>query len=133
MTLETHPQHGAAGAVLEPLSRLGTADDWLVWRGRYLSTQFMVEADRAQSLVRIQDGRVVAVLPGPHVMPRWSFALRASDDAWRRFWSARPQPGFHDLMAMIKFRTLRLEGDQHPFMANLLYFKDLLALPRSDA
>jgi hypothetical protein len=26
-----------------------------------------------------------------------------------------------------------LEGDLHPFMAHLQYFKDLLALPRLDA
>ena len=42
-----------------------------------------------------------------------------------------PPPGFHDLIAMLKMRALRIEGDQHPFMANLRYFKDLLALPRA--
>jgi len=36
-------------------------------------------------------------------------------------------------MAMIKTRALKLEGDQHPFFANLLYFKELLALPRAAA
>jgi len=40
-------------------------------------------------------------------------------------------PGLHDLIAMLKTRQLRLEGDQHPFMANLRYFKELLALPRA--
>jgi hypothetical protein len=34
---------------------------------------------------------------------------------------------------MAKMRALRIEGDQHPFMANLRYFKDLLALPRATA
>ena len=64
-------------------------------------------------------------------MPRWTFALRASEEAWATFWTAVPPPGFHDLIAMIKVRALRVEGDQHPFMANLRYFKDLLALPRT--
>jgi pimeloyl-ACP methyl ester carboxylesterase len=31
---------------------------------------------------------------------------------------------------MLKSGALRLEGDQHAFMANLRYFKELLALPR---
>jgi hypothetical protein len=34
---------------------------------------------------------------------------------------------------MLRFKRLRIEGDQHPFMANLRYFKDLLALPRPAA
>jgi hypothetical protein len=34
---------------------------------------------------------------------------------------------------MIKTGALSLEGDQHPFMANLRYFKDLLAIPRAAA
>jgi hypothetical protein len=34
---------------------------------------------------------------------------------------------------MIKTKALRLDGDQCPFMANLRYFKDLLALPRATA
>jgi hypothetical protein len=33
---------------------------------------------------------------------------------------------------MAKMRALRIEGDQHPFMANLRYFKDLLALLRTN-
>ena len=51
--------------------------------------------------------------------------------AWSTFWTAVPPPGFHDLIAMLKVRALRIEGDQHPFMANLRYFMDLLALPRA--
>jgi hypothetical protein len=64
-------------------------------------------------------------------MPRYTFALRASREAWAKFWSADPPPGFHDLIAMVKMKALRVEGDQHPFMAHLRYFKDLLALPRT--
>ena len=46
---------------------------------------------------------------------------------------AVPPPGYHDLMAMLKFGTLRIEGNLHPFMSHLLYFKDLLALLRPAA
>jgi hypothetical protein len=66
-------------------------------------------------------------------MPRWTFALRAPRDAWEAFWQPVPPPGFHDLIAMMKIGALEVEGDQHPFMANLRYFKDLLALPRRAA
>ena len=34
------------------------------------------------------------------------------------------------LFALFKRGLLRIEGDLHPFMANLLYIKDVLAAPR---
>ena len=115
------------------LADLANDKAWLIHRGRFLDVSFLLEEGEAAYLVRIHRGRVEAVDKGPFVMPRWTFALRASQDAWATFWQPIPPPGFHDLMAMIKTRALKLEGDQHPFFANLLYFKELLALPRAAA
>ncbi len=113
------------------LAALANDKAWLVHRGRFLDVSFLLEEGDAAYLVRIHRGRVEAVDQGPFVMPRWTFALRASRDAWATFWQPVPPPGFHDLIAMLKTRALTLEGDQHPFFANLLYFKELLALPRA--
>ena len=118
---------------IESLAVSANDDAWLVHRGRFLDTQFLLGVGDIDYLVRIHRGRVEAVDKGPFVMPRWTFALRASREAWATFWQPIPPPGFHDLMAMIKTRALTLEGDQHPFFANLLYFKELLALPRAAA
>ena len=46
--------------------------------------------------------------------------------------AARASPGFYDLLALTKRGEAVLEGDLHPFMTHLQYFKDLLALPRRD-
>ena len=35
--------------------------------------------------------------------------------------------GNHDLFALIRFKRLSVEGDMHPFMSNLFYFKGVLA------
>jgi hypothetical protein len=115
------------------LAALANDQAWLVHRGRFLDASFLLEVGDAAYLLRIHRGRVEAVDKGPFVMPRWTFALRASQEAWATFWQPIPPPGFHDLMAMIKTRALKLEGDQRPFFANLLYFKELLALPRAAA
>lgn len=120
-------------SAIERLGELANADAWLVQRGRYLDCTFLIEAGARQYLIRIHRGRIESIEKGPLVMPRWTFALRASEEAWSTFWTAVPPPGFHDLIAMVKMRALRVEGDQHPFMANLRYFKDLLALPRAKA
>ena len=102
------------------------ADAALVRRGRFLTTTFLIEIGSAQWLVSIVEGQIVSVTHGPFVMPSWSFALRAPQEEWQKFWSARPQPGSNDLMALIKRRVLKVEGDLHVFMANLRYFKETL-------
>ncbi|WP_454829820.1 hypothetical protein [Paraburkholderia xenovorans] len=101
-------------------------DTWLVHRGRYVNVTFLIDAGTAQWLVTIEEGCIKSAIKGPFVMPRWTFALRARTGDWERFCDPAMPPSFHDLMAMVKHRTLVLEGDQHPFMANLLYFKDLI-------
>ncbi len=102
------------------------ADAALVRRGRFLTTTFLIEVGAAQWLVSIVGGRIASVGQGPFVMPSWSFALRAPQEEWEKFWSANPQPGSNDLMALIRRRMLTAEGDLHVFMANLRYFKESL-------
>lgn len=119
--------------MIERLQERVNADAWLIHRGRFVDTQCLIEVGETAWLMQIQAGRITNLQRGPFVMPRWTFALRASQQTWSAFWEQHPAPGFHDLMAMIKSRALRLEGDQHPFMANLLYFKEVLAAGRSAA
>jgi hypothetical protein len=66
----------------------------------------------------------------PTLMRSWRFSYRASPAAWTEYWEPMPRPGWHDLLALTKRGEAVLEGDLHPFMAHLQYFKDLLALPR---
>jgi hypothetical protein len=118
---------------IQRLGDLANQDPWLMHRGRFLDVTFLIEVGVLPYLIRVHRGRVERIEKGPLIMPRWTFALRGSEEAWSSFWTAVPPPGFHDLIAMIKRRALRIEGDQQPFMANLRYFKDLLALPRDKA
>jgi hypothetical protein len=69
----------------------------------------------------------------PVLMRSWRFAYRATPQAWTAFWQPMPKAGWHDLLALTKRGEATLEGDIQPFMANLQYFKDVLALPRAKA
>jgi hypothetical protein len=109
------------------------ADAALVRRGRYLSATFLLEVGDTAWLVTVHEGRVARLERGPFLMRDWAFAIRASAEAWRRFWEPVPAPGFHDLFAMTKAGHARVEGDLRPLMANLRYVKDLLAQPRGRA
>lgn len=103
-----------------------TTDDDLARRGRWVNVTFLLRKGADDYLITLREGRVERIAPGPHVMPCWTFALSAESDTWERFWAAEPQPRFHDLMAMVRFKTLRIEGDMTVFMRNLLYFKALI-------
>ena len=120
---------------MERLAQLVNANDRLLWRGRFVDTTFLVEVGDVPWLVKISGGRIMSVTRGPFVMPTWTFALRASREVWEQFWLANPPPGFHDLFALVKRRAMCIEGDLHPFMSNLLYFKDVMAAlrPREEA
>ncbi len=119
--------------MIDHLAERVNADARLVHRGRFVDTTFLIGVGEESWLVRIRDGRVDEVRKGPFVMARWTFALRASAESWRTFWSPSPPPGFHDLFAMIRFGRLAVDGDMHPFMANLFYFKGVLGALRSPA
>ena len=113
--------------MIEALMARVNGDEALVRRGRFLTTTFLLEIGSAAWLISIFEGRIVSVTPGPFVMPSSSFALRASEEEWKKFLSPRPPPGSNDLMALIKRRALNAEGDLWVFMANLRYFKEALA------
>ncbi len=113
--------------MIEKLKDRVNGDAGLVRRGRYLTTTFLLEVGATAWLVAIYEGRIVAVTKGPFVMPSSAFALRAPADEWQKFWSRRPPPGSNDLMALVKRRVLKAEGDLQVFMANLRYFKEALA------
>jgi len=118
--------------MIEALKARVNDDQALVRRGRYLTMTFLLEVGQTQWLISIFEGRIASVTQGPFVMPSSSFALRAPEEEWTRFWSPRPPPGSNDLMALIKRRVLKAEGDLHVFMANLRYFKEALAKLRTE-
>jgi hypothetical protein len=119
--------------MIERIAELVNADADLVRRGRFLSTTFLIEVGEQGYLVKIHEGRIVSVTPGPFVTPNYSFALRAPRAEWEMFWDKVPGPGHNDIFALFKRGKLTIEGDLHPFMANLLYIKDVLATPRQEA
>jgi hypothetical protein len=115
------------GALLDQLAARVNDDAHLVRRGKSINTTFLIQIDNADHLVSIADGKITGVTPGPFITPNYSFALRASREAWDKLWSPTPIPGFTDVFALVKNKLLRIEGDLHPFMSNLLYFKGVLA------
>jgi hypothetical protein len=116
----------------ETLPQKVNVDERLVWRGRHVSTSFLLQVDQAEYVIQILDGRIASVKKGPFPIADWVFALRASEAAWAEFLKPIPKAGFHDMMAMLKLKHLKIEGDLYPLMSHLLYFKDVLASVRGE-
>jgi len=113
--------------MLEQLKERVNADAGLVRRGRYLTTTVLFQLGETSWLVSIHEGRITQVARGPFVMPSSAFALRASETEWEKFFLPKPPPGSNDVMALIRRKVLKAEGDLQVFMAHLRYFKEVLA------
>ena len=94
---------------------------------QYLNTSFMFSTIENEYLVNIEKGVVKNVEEGPFVMPSYVFKLTAPKNEWIKFLQHIPEPGSHDIIAMLRRKVLKFEGDLHPLMSHLLYFKLLLA------
>ncbi|PZW42120.1 hypothetical protein C8P66_11912 [Humitalea rosea] len=114
----------------EALPAVVNADPVLRRWGRNLTTTLLLEVGSQSWLLRIHDGVMAEVRGGPFVMPSWIFALRADPAAWAEFVQPEPPPGRHDLFALIRHGKLHVEGDLHPFMSHLLWFKSAFAALR---
>jgi hypothetical protein len=113
--------------MIEQLAEKVNANAALVRRGQYLDATFLLQAGSDGWLVTVEKGRIAGIARESLPIVPHAFALRASREAWTEFFSAVPKPGYHDLVAMTKFRHLKVDGDIKLFMTHLQYLKDALA------
>lgn len=129
----TSPSNASDAAVFEAFAGIPALLDQtpaLILRGRTLDCECLLGPMDQPFHASIRGGRIVDLTPAPVLMRSWRFSYRASSKAWAEYWKPVPRPGWHDLLALTKREEAVLEGDLHPFMVHLQYFKDVLALPR---
>ena len=123
-----------AAAIAETFTKIPALleqDPGLIRRGRFLDCDCLLGPMERPFHVSVRAGKIIDLTPAPVLMRSWRFAFRATPEAWAQYWQPMPRPSWHDLLSLTKRGTAVLEGDLHPFMTNLQYFKDVLALPRA--
>ena len=115
------------------LPDLLAADEDLRRRGRWACVDCRVDIGDEPFFLAIVDGALTGFERGPRLMKGSAFTVRATEQAWTRYWAPVPEPGWHDLFALTKRGAASMEGDFRPLLQHLQYFKDLLALPRRSA
>ena len=110
--------------MLEDLAERVNGDANLVRRGKSVNTTFLIAIDNTDHLVSVRDGRITGIKTRPvHHAELCVRAARLARSHGRSCGRPKPVPGFTDIFALVKKKLLRIEGDLHPFMTHLLYFK----------
>ncbi len=117
--------------MIERIAELVNRDPAIQRWGRHMNETFMVEVGDTQHLLTVRAGRIERHETGPFVMRPWRFAVRARRECWEKFWRNPPEPGWHELFALLRRGDVAFEGDQRVLMAYLLYLKLVLASPRN--
>jgi hypothetical protein len=115
------------------LPQLLGCDTDLMRRGRWLTVDCRIGVGDEAFILSLRGGRLTALERGAQLMRSAAFTFRASGEAWTNYWKPNPDPGWHDLLALTKRGAASVDGDLRPFLQNLQFFKDLLALPRGKA
>ena len=113
--------------LLLSLPALVNDDHALARWGRYLDADVLVEIGADSWMLHIHQGKILEARRGPFRMPSFTFAIRIDADAFAEFLRPEPVPGRNDLMALVRHRLLRLEGNLHPFFSHLIWFKFVFA------
>ena len=117
-------------ALFERLPDLVSRDSDLVRRGALCNAELEVGLGDVRYHLKVAAGQLAVLERLPRPTRPWQFALRATAEAWQKFWMPVPEPGWHDLSALTKRGVATLEGDITPYMTHLQFFKDMFASPR---
>ena len=102
-------------------------------RPRACSADLLLQFGDVAAIVRVRDGRVAQIIDERVPLKSWDFAVKGSEAGWDKFWETFPPPGWHDILALNKRREFSIEGNLHPLMSHLQFYKDLLACARETA
>jgi hypothetical protein len=116
---------------LETLKERAAGDALLARFGLDFDCALLVGDGDTDWLIEIERGAVTRVAKGPFIMPKTDLRLRAASDTWSKFLAPVPPPGYHDLLALRRYRRIQIEGDIRLMSAYLFYLKRLFALLRA--
>ena len=116
--------------MVEKLAELVNGNPSVVFLGRLVTTEVQILVGKDEYRIKIEEGRIAGVEEGPFLMRPCSITVRASAEAWGKFWQLYPPPGYQDIFAMTKKGEAEVSGDFRLLMQNLRYFKELLEAPR---
>ena len=117
--------------LMDSLQAVVNEDASLQHWGRRVSLEFLLGVGNTDYLIRIEEGNVTGVRLRSLPIESGVFTIRAAADVWAEHWRPVPKRDYHDLFSMLSAGLAQLDGDITPLMQNLIYFKELIAAPRT--
>jgi hypothetical protein len=118
---------------LETMAKAAAAKSPLRRLGQLFSETVLVDVDGNEFFLTFEKGGVIEIKQGPSLKAPWRFALRVNGDVLMKFWEAVPRPGYHDRFGLVKYGHGRIDGDILALVKNLRFFKEFMALGRTEA
>ena len=100
--------------------------------GGWFTTSLSLTFGAKRYLLKLEKGRIAAILASPRLDNPCVFGFRAPLRAWRRFLSPKPPPLYHDFFAMMmRAPEFVLEGDSLAAMQNARALHRMMNLMRA--
>src|SRR5258708_12896022 len=77
------------------------ADPEMKLVGEFFTTSIALTFGETRYVLRVENGRINAIVPNPRIDVRAAFGFRAPLEVWSKFLSPTPPPLSHDFFAML--------------------------------
>ena len=125
-----HPAFPGRGW-FEALDEAMAADAEMAVIGRWCTLDLAFVVGEETVLLRLEGGRIVAIVPEPDVGASWNVTLRGTLEDWQTFLQPIPPPFYSDLLAMnSRVPSFTIEGDRRTFVRHLRALGRVFGLAR---
>lgn len=98
--------------------------------GRYFTANVLLEIEDKRYLISVKNGRIEQLTDENADFFQWQFALRASNESWKKFIELMPPPQYNDIWALARHNKMKMEGNIILLWQNLRAFSWMLDLMR---
>lgn len=99
--------------------------------GRRCTLDLALVVGEETVLLRIEGGRISAIIPEPDIGESWRVTLRGAREDWLAFLRPIPPPFYQDLLAMnSRVPSFSIEGDRRAFVRHLRALSRIFELAR---
>jgi len=107
------------------------ADPEMKLIGSWFTTSIALAFGETRYVLRVEEGRIGAIVASPRIDARAAFGFRAPLEVWGKFLSAAPPPLYHDFFAMLmRVPEFVMEGDGLIAMQNARALHRMMNLMR---